>query len=119
MGGRELSSHPRNSFSHKTIHSRRTSFAGWLLFVYLLRAGGPSSFYLGELLPPLSEWEMVVSDNDMVIWYAARPPLGQRVRTRDALSVAEWLGGRGWGWAQGQKGHHGGYGCWRGGYGGR
>ena len=29
--------------------------------------------------------------------YAARPPPGQRVRTRDTLSVAEWLGGWGWG----------------------
>jgi hypothetical protein len=25
--------------------------------------------------------------------YAARPPPGQRVRARDALPVAEWLGG--------------------------
>ena len=30
-------------------------------------------------------------------WYAARPSPGQRVRARDALSVAEWMGGWGWG----------------------
>jgi hypothetical protein len=31
--------------------------------------------------------------------YAARPPPVQRVRARDALPVAEWLGG--WGWDAG------------------